>query len=91
MKAAGPQASTARPSWQDDLAACFDNLERLFALHAMNEARAFDLLARARAEGVSWREMSNAIRALLESDGCTIQHIEMQVDQVETRFRPWLS
>ncbi len=56
----------------------------------MDDVRAFHLLARARAEGATWREMSDAIRELLEADGCTIQHIEMQVRQVELRFRPWL-
>jgi len=77
-------------SWEEDLAGCFDNLERLFALHSMDEEKAFRLLERARREGVTWLEMSNAIRALLEGDGCTVQHIERQVAQVETRFRPWL-
>jgi len=77
-------------SWQDDLAACFDNVERLFVLHAMDEARAFQLLARARAEAVTWTMLSNAIRTLLEADGCTIQHIEREIGHVEARFRPWL-
>ena len=65
-------------------------LERLFALHSMDEARAFRLLARAREEGVTWTVMSNTIRDLLAGDGCTVQHIEMQIRQVEARFRPWL-
>lgn len=76
--------------WVADLAACFGSLDRLFASHAMDEERAFALLARARAEGVTWREFSDATRALLEADGCSIQHIEMQMKQVERRFRPWL-
>lgn len=75
---------------QTDLAACFDNLERLFASHSMDEERAFALLARARAEGVTWPQLSDAIRELLEEDGCSVQHIEMQMKQVERRFRPWL-
>lgn len=76
--------------WQGDLAGCFDNLERLFASHEMDEERAFRLLGRLRAEGVSWRELRDEIRDLLENDGCSIQHIEMQMTQVEERFRPWL-
>ena len=76
--------------WQEDLADCFDNLDRLFASHAMDELRAFQLLMRLRAENVGWYALSNAIRNLLGEDGCTAQHIELQVEQVELRFRPWL-
>lgn len=76
--------------WQDELAGCFDNLDRLFALHAMDEELAFALLTRLRAEKITWRQLSTAIRDLLGADGCSIQHIELQVQQVERRFRPWL-
>ena len=76
--------------WRDDLAGCFDNLERLFAFHAMDEERAFQLLARVRNEGVTWRQLSDAVRALLEGDGCTPLQIERELSQVELRFRPWL-
>ena len=77
-------------TWEDDLSACFDNLDRLFALHSMDEERAFRLLARARYEGITWNEMATAVRKLLERDGCGVEHIEQQVRQVEVRFRPWL-
>lgn len=76
--------------WEDELAGCFDNLDRLFASHAMDEELAFKLLSRLRAEGIGWRLLSNAVRDLLEEDGCSPQHIELQVRQVERRFRPWL-
>ncbi|MDT0577171.1 hypothetical protein RM533_13465 [Croceicoccus sp. F390] len=76
--------------WQTDLAGCFDNLDRLFAYHAMDEDRAFALLAKLRAQGIGWRTLSDAIRALLDGDGCSVQHVELQMQQVEQRFRPWL-
>ena len=78
-------------AWRGDLAACFDNLDRLFVSHAMDEDRAFALLARLRAEGVGWRELDSAVRDLLTEDGCTVQHIELQMRHVEPRFRPWLA
>lgn len=76
--------------WRDDLEACFDRLERLFAFHTMNEERAFQLLASARAEGVTWRQFSDAVRDLMAGDGCTALQIERELGQVEARFRPWL-
>lgn len=76
--------------WIDDLESCFDNLDRFFASHAMDEKRAFKLLVRLRTEGIGWCDLSNAVRTLLQSDGCSPQHIELQVAQVEYRFRPWL-
>lgn len=78
------------PGWESDLANCFDRLERLFAAHEMDERRAFMLLARLRAEDVPWRVLRDQIHDMLESDGCSAQHIEMQMRQVEERFRPWL-
>ncbi len=77
-------------SWKEDLADCFDPLDRLFSSHAMDEGHAFELLVRLRAEGVGRNELSNAVRELLASDGCSVQHIELQVREVEHRFAPWL-
>jgi hypothetical protein len=76
--------------WRDDLEACFSKLDRLFTAHAMDEIRAFRLLASARDAGIGWVEMSNAIRNLMENDGCSAPQIEMQVAEAEQRFRPWL-
>lgn len=78
-------------SWQNDLAECFDRVDRLFALHSMDDERAFRLLAKLRAEGVTWLEFSNAVRELLDADGCSVQHVEFELKQAEPRFRPWLA
>jgi len=78
------------PTWRDALPGCFSPLDRLFAMHSMDEAQAFQVLALARAEDATWREVSDFVRELLEGDGCSIQHIELALRQVETRFRPWL-
>jgi hypothetical protein len=78
------------PSWREALPGCFSPLDRLFAMHSMDETRAFEVLALARAEGATWRDVSDFVREFLEGDGCSIQHIELAVQQVEARFRPWL-
>lgn len=78
------------PDWKDDLERCFDQIDRLFASYTMDENRAFHLLMRLRAEGVGWYALSNAIRDILATDGCSAQHIELQIAQVEQRFRPWM-
>ena len=76
--------------WQDDLEACFSRLDRLYNLHAMDERKAFRLLASALDAEVTWTELANAVRALMERDGCSAQQIELQIADVERRFRPWL-
>lgn len=78
-------------SWQDDLEACFSRLDRLYTAHVMDEGRAFELLASARRESISWNQLSNGVRDFLARDGCTPQQIEMHIADVERRFRPWLN
>jgi hypothetical protein len=76
--------------WKENIAGCFGTHDAKFARHPSDEKRAFDLLTRLRSEGVGWSETSAAIWGHLKSKGARDEHINEEMERVESHFRAWL-
>lgn len=77
-------------NWQDRIAGCFGQTDKIFAGHPSDEDRAFELLKTLRAQNVGWAEVAREIGNYLRSERCNEQHIETQLKSVSRFFKPWL-
>lgn len=74
----------------NELEACFDSEERLFAVHPTEEQNAFEWLTKLRTQQVGWPDIRAEIDAFLREDGCGEDHIATQIEVARTKFEPWL-
>jgi hypothetical protein len=65
--------------WKESLHACFGMSDRRFAGHPQDQDRAREMLARAGAKGVTWRELEREARGYLTSLGAAPSHIDEQI------------
>lgn len=77
-------------NWNDQLHGCFGRRDRIFAGHPLDQQRAQEMLITAIQEGVTKKEMQDAIRDFLSAAGCDKEHIEKQINaafKVETYLK----
>lgn len=77
-------------NWTDNIAGCFGQTDLVFAGHANDEARAFDLLSYLRQNGVGWAKTQAEFEAYLINRGASAMHRQNQLDKLEAHYRPWL-
>jgi len=68
-----------RKTWKDLVPACFGKVDLKFASHPADEKRAKAMIREALAAGASNREVLNAIRVHLATEGARYEHIEKQM------------
>jgi hypothetical protein len=68
--------------WKQRIQGCFGNQDQLFAIHPLDERRAFDLLMLLRAEGVGWSAVEPEFREHLEHQGCGPEHVKEQMSRI---------
>lgn len=69
---------------------CFRTADLRFAVHPLDEDRAFKLLAHCREHGVRYSVVISEIREFLDSKSVSTEHLAAQMDEVEKMFKPWL-
>jgi len=76
--------------WKSRIPGCFGKVDYKFAVHPIDENRAFDLLNMLRKESVSWEEFESEVRSFLIKGNCHEAHISDQIESVERHIRAWL-
>ncbi|TCT27722.1 hypothetical protein [Martelella mediterranea] len=77
-------------NWTDYIAGCFGETDKIFAGHASEEERAFELLKILRKENEMWRKVRAEFVAYLEGNVKNEQHIRTEILKVEKYYRCWL-
>ncbi len=72
------------------LPGCFSEADLRFAVHPLDELRAFELLKFCRQHQITLEAVVAGVRAFLESRGCAATQIEVEVASVSRHFGPWL-
>ena len=75
----GAPKKPKQKTWKDRVPACFGNADLKFASHPKDEKRAKDMIQEALDSGASNREILNAIRVYLSTQGANREHIERQM------------
>ena len=73
-------------AWDAEVPGCFGVLDKLFAVHPLDERQAFLWLTSLRKSELTLDDAEKQVRAYLASEGCGEEHI----DQLRIRFGPWL-
>lgn len=66
-------------SWKEKIPGAFGCADKKFARHALDSARAAELLAEANKEGVGFGEYLSEIESWLKSQGCSPDHIRREI------------
>ena len=74
-------------SFKDKIPGCFGSSDKIFAGHSCDVDRAKSMLIDALQETQSWNEFENAIREYLVTEGCSLKHIEEQVERAKDTCR----
>ena len=75
---------------QEMIPGCFGEMDQLFALHPLDENRAFELLRYCRENNIGLKEVSLEIKRHLMSRNCGNDHISDQLKRVQEHFGHWL-
>jgi hypothetical protein len=75
---------------EDLVAGCFAGDLAPFAVHALDEERAFQYLACCRKAHMSWEDAGEQIKSYLQSKGCTPERIGSDLEMARQKFQPWL-
>lgn len=67
----------------------FGSVDRVFAGHPSDAARAFKWLAHLRKKGIGWKEAQKQIEKHLE--GSPKAHVKKQVARAKKLIEPWIS
>lgn len=70
-------------SWKKCLEASFGMVDRLFARHPSDKAKAKEAFFEAVKEGVDFKEFVKAARAFLTENGCPPKHIQKEIKKVK--------
>ena len=69
---------------------CFGMVDRKFAMHPVEEDYARQLLDACRDEGIGLGELKEEATAWLTKEGCSEEHINEQLEQIEGKLGSWL-
>jgi hypothetical protein len=72
------------------VAGCFAGDLAPFAVHALDEERAFQYLSCCRKAQMKWADAATQIKNYLESKGCTPERIVSDLEMARQKFQPWL-
>jgi hypothetical protein len=76
--------------WDDKVPGCFEAADKLFAVHPLDEERAFAWLVSLRKRKATLADVERQVRAYLASEGCGSGHIREQIERLHSHFGPWL-
>lgn len=76
--------------WTNQISGCFGEVDREFAVHGLDEERAFELLKLLRERRTSWDEAKERFREFLKEDGCSQDHIDRQMKRIRRYMKVWL-
>jgi hypothetical protein len=76
--------------WKQKINGCFGEKDKLFAIHPLDERRAYELLTLLRAYGIGWSTVEPEFRKHLEDDGCGPEHVKEQMSRISRYLKPWL-
>lgn len=76
--------------WEDNVGGAFAYQTAPFAVHPLDEQRAFNLLKDMREADASWDEVDTAFRSYLQRQSMSQGFVDEQMQEVERHFRPWL-
>jgi len=77
--------------WKERIPACFGDADGLFAIHPLDEDRAFQLLGVLREKEVSWAQAKMAFLDFVQhSHYDNPEQIEKEMERIERHMRPWL-
>jgi len=77
-------------SFDPTLGGCFGNADLIFAVHPMDEGRAFEWLQSLRKRQIGWKEAQAQIVEYLKSKGAGEEHIKEQIERARHKLEPWL-
>ncbi len=77
-------------AWDAEVPGCFGAQDKLFAIHPLDEHRAFLWLTSLREREATHDDADRQVQAYHASEGCGEEHIEEQIDRLLIRFGPWL-
>lgn len=66
-------------AWKEQIPACFDGKEFMFAPSPEQRSKARHALAAAGDEGASWQDFENELRGFMTKRDCTTAHIAEQI------------
>jgi hypothetical protein len=75
---------------EDLVAGCFAGDLAPFAVHALDEERAFTYLQCCRKSGMKWADVKAQIEAYMKGKGCQIGRIASDLEMARQKFQPWL-
>lgn len=73
---------TSKSSWKNQIPGSFGCVDRIFADHPEDEARAKDMINDAFASGASINDLLNAVKEYLKGKGCSPEHLQEQIDRL---------
>jgi hypothetical protein len=76
--------------WKQRIKGCFGDKDKLFAIHPLDERRAYELLTLLRAYE-SWSAVEPEFRKHLEDEGCGPEHVKEQMSRIRMYLKPWLA
>jgi hypothetical protein len=77
-------------AWDPEVPGCFGEKDKAFAVHPLDERRAFTWLTTLRKREVTLNNAERQVRDYLVSEGCAEKHIQQQLKRLHTHFSPWL-
>jgi hypothetical protein len=72
------------------LRGCFGANDNVFAVHPLDQERAFNWLISLRRAGATFSDAEQQVRTYLESQKCRPEFILEQLRRLRTKFEPWL-
>jgi hypothetical protein len=77
-------------AWDPEVAGCFGETDKAFAVHPLDEGRPFTWLTILRKQEATLNDAERQVRDYLVSEECAEKHIQEQLKRLHTRFSPWL-
>jgi hypothetical protein len=78
-------------AWDPEVPGCFGGVDLLFAIHPLDEKRAFAWLTSLRRRKATLAKAEKQVRSYLANQSCGEDHIREQVMSMHRHFGAWLS
>ncbi len=77
--------------WDEDLPGCFGAIDCQFAVHPLDQGRAFQWLTKLRKADATMADAEAQIRAYLASKDVGKEIVEEQIQRAKRMLGPWLA
>lgn len=77
-------------SWEKRIGGCFGDQDGNFAVHPLDEERAFDLLKILREQGIRWSVAKKEFRDFMKREKFSQAVRKEQEKRIRKKFKPWL-